>query len=261
MVELVVLGDSSGLMGVDTQRLSEHAGYAAYNLCTIGYLGVEGHRLLLESYIEKHGVPAVVVYHFAPNAMESTETETEKIGYLSRLKGALNLDDGAHRLPSRSYREIVRRRVLPEGVFDALPRGRWPSHRDTLKLLADREGSMSEIVEEDWRSPPVISGIVSPYQRRAMQRLVDLSRRRGFRLNLIVNPLPEIARTATNVAAMAALETEIAGIIEGYKNVDLYRPVSRFYPNDSCATLNHLHPDAVPENSATIADWLLNGPM
>ena len=255
-VDLIVLGDSSGLMGVDSRLLAQQTGRTNYNLCTIGYVGVEGHVLLLEAYIAKHGVPSAVIYHFAPRVMPYTHTYLERIGWLSRLKGALNIEDPSYVLPSQRYRDIARRLIVPEGIYDDVPRGRWPSHSETLKILANNDGYMPEIGISDWKASPIVSGTVSSFQRQSLRRLVELSRRLGFKLYLIANPLPLIARTSANLAAMQTLETEIANIAQDNRQASLYRPFSRFYADEQVVTANHLHPDAVPKNTATISEWI-----
>ncbi len=256
-VELVILGDSSGLMGVDATALSQQMKCTTYNLCTVGWLGIEGHMILLEEFIAERGAPSVVVYHFAPAAMGRSGAEFERIGHLARLKWTLRLQESVCLLPSLHFRNIARRFISPD--YDGIPRGRWPSHSETLRLLTDRQGSMSEVTRSDWNSVPEISGTLSAYQEESIRQLIGLSRRCRFRLYLIANPLPEIARTADNLAAMQALEDAIGRTIAGDRSIRLYRPLVRFYADESCATLDHLRPDAVHKNTATIAEWLLLG--
>ena len=253
-VDLVVLGDSSGLMGVDATLLAKQTGLSTYNLCTIGWLGVEGHVMLLREFMAKHGVPAVVVYHFAPSTMSITEKRLEEVKDLTRLKWTLGLEEPSYLLPSLKYRTPIRNVITPD--FSELPRGRWPSHAETMHRLAERAGSMSELHRDDWLSVPQVSGKLSDCQQQSVRQLVDLARRSGFRLYLIANPLPEIAKTADNLAALQRLEEALERTIEGDETVHLHQPLERFYANEMCATINHLHPDAVDKNTATIAAWV-----
>lgn len=261
-IDLVVLGDSSGLMGVDAKLLSEETGLSTYNLCTIGWIGVEGHLILLEEFIAVHGRPSVVVYHFAPDAMRRQSSSVGEVGYLSRLKWVLGLEEtgNADLLPSFAFRSITRNAVAPDfgnPDFGNIERGRWPSHLETLRLLDERNGSMLEVNRANWINAPELPGGLSSYQQESIRRLVHLSSVYGFRLYLIANPLPEIARSPANSVAMEELEAAIVATIGNSESAHLYRPLCRFTSNESCATLNHLHPNAVPENTMAIADFVL----
>lgn len=51
-VDLLLVGDSSCLMGIDVKRLRERLGKSVASLCSIGYLGPAGYALLLRSFAE-----------------------------------------------------------------------------------------------------------------------------------------------------------------------------------------------------------------
>jgi len=256
-VDLIVIGDSSGLMGVDARILSDETGHQTYNLSTFAWHGVEGHRLLLESFVENHGPPSIVVYYFAPIVMARVERLFKEEGHQSRLRQQLSRE--RYLLPSMNFREIAQRWTVPERLAQSLVtgrRGRYPSHNEMLVSLAKSHGSMKETSRMEWRSAPILAGDISSYQLESLRRLVEMAHEHKFELFLICNPLPEIARTDRNREFMRHLESRFLEVSQDHSQVHVYRPFARYYPNESCALLNHIHPDAIPRNTKEIAAWL-----
>ena len=85
---------------------------------------MEGHLLLFEKFVETHGVPSAVVYHFSPDTLHRNATDVDKAGYLSRFKWVLGVEKKTYILPSYAFRTITRGAVAP--ACEAVPRGRWP---------------------------------------------------------------------------------------------------------------------------------------
>lgn len=255
-IDLLLLGDSSGLMGVDSKSLTQQTKLKTYNLCTIGWIGVEGHVILLQEFIAQHGAPSAVVYHFSPSAMSLTDTQLRRFGYISRLKQSLSLEEPTFSLPSLKHRRAARRLLSPD--YADFPRGQWPSHASTSRLLTARQGSLSEVRRDDWNLVPEISGTLSPCQQAALRQLIQIAEDHRFPLYFLANPLPEIARTESNLAAMGRLEDKFHELTVGKVSIHVHQPFIRFYANHDCATLSHLHPDAIHKNTATIANWVSN---
>ena len=256
-VDLLIVGDSSGLMGVDTLRLQSATGMSAYNLCTVGFLGIDGHRYMLERYIDRHGIPDCVIYHVAPEVMFRDEQKIHEVGWLSRLKWHLGID--REWLPSLNYREHLQQWTTggkPASVNNHnVTRGHWPSHNDVLSQLEENKGSCEETVVTDWQSAPILTGD-SSFQLAALKRLGDMSEEYGISLYVICNPLPRIAVTPKNKESLKALELAMTEALSSAENSRLFTPLFRYYDNDLCATLNHLHPTAIEANTDAIANWL-----
>ncbi len=83
-----------------------------------------------------------------------------------------------------------------------------------------------------------------------------MSEEYGISLYVICNPLPRIAATPKNNESLKALELAVAEALGSAENSHLFTPLFRYYDNELCATLNHLHPTAIEANTNAIANWL-----
>lgn len=64
--DIVVIGDSSGLMGIDSAMLAKQLGKTVENFSTIGYAGPSGYAMIFNAYRNKHGNPAKLILPFHP---------------------------------------------------------------------------------------------------------------------------------------------------------------------------------------------------
>jgi hypothetical protein len=67
--DVVFLGDSACITGLETRRFGELTGLSAYNLGCGGLIGIDGFSLILESYLEHHPVPRMVVFCVHPETL------------------------------------------------------------------------------------------------------------------------------------------------------------------------------------------------
>ncbi len=62
----IILGDSSGALGVDPEVLSQHLPGEAVNLCTFGGMGITGDLWMLDHYLATHPSPrGIILVHAA----------------------------------------------------------------------------------------------------------------------------------------------------------------------------------------------------
>lgn len=64
--QVVFLGGSCCALGIRTLRFEELTGKKAYNLGSIGAIGIDGYLLVLQSYLRRHPKPQVVVLCLQP---------------------------------------------------------------------------------------------------------------------------------------------------------------------------------------------------
>jgi hypothetical protein len=72
--DVVFLGDSSCRCNVRTLQFEAETGLRAYNLGSMGLLGMEGHNLILRDYLQRHPKPRVVVLNLLPDAVQLPES-------------------------------------------------------------------------------------------------------------------------------------------------------------------------------------------
>jgi hypothetical protein len=272
-VDVLVLGDSSGLMGVDPRIIREQTTLSAYNLCTVSWLGVEGNRVLLDQFIATHGQPSIIIYHFAPSELRYDADSLKDMDYVRRVKLWVKLNESIqnpdasvqHRpelsfadqlfLPTQSYRTRVQAslqlRTAETRHLDR-DRGSRGSHRDLLKLFESQHGFLAEIDVTDWSAAPEILAGISDHHKTMFQALITETQRRNIQLILVANPVPEVARTPENERRLHELETALVELTRGQPNVRLLLPLTRYYPNGQMAIQNHVAASAVDKNTREI---------
>lgn len=64
--DIVIFGDSSGLMGIDPGILEKELGRSVQNFCTLGYAGPESYGIMLKEYLARNRAPELVLFAFHP---------------------------------------------------------------------------------------------------------------------------------------------------------------------------------------------------
>ena len=78
----------------------------------------------------------------------------------------------------------------------------------------------------------------------------------GIQTYLVANPLPELAHTTRTDANFAAMLESIENLADSFPNISLLFPHPRNHDGANFATLNHLRPEAVTENTIQIVDQI-----
>ena len=135
-------------------------------------------------------------------------------------------------------------------------RGVWLSHNQTMEELRANQGSMREIASPNWNSVPEIKCQLSKVQSQGLQHLLSICAKQGIQLCLMASPLPEIANTQENLGELQALTDELKSLISKFDQASLAEPMGRFFANDECSSLSHLHPTGVAKNTNEVAETL-----
>lgn len=64
--DIVIFGDSSGLMGIDPRVLERELGVSVQNFCTLAYAGPEAYATMLKEYLTRNPAPKLVLLAFHP---------------------------------------------------------------------------------------------------------------------------------------------------------------------------------------------------
>lgn len=68
--DIVIFGDSSGLMGIDPRILEKELGRTVQNFCTLAYAGPESYATMLEEYLKHNPKPELIILAFHPIQLE-----------------------------------------------------------------------------------------------------------------------------------------------------------------------------------------------
>lgn len=266
--DIVILGDSSGLMGVDPRQLGRLVGRSVYNLATISLMGVEGHQLVFERFAETHGLPATVIYHYAPRDLDFSKEDIQGFGYLTRVKewidaakgSPADLNQEAKWFPSTRFRKYSQRLLslqTARAKFRAQPRGEWGSHDQASARLAQQNGFLAEINQTTWTETQNLDLPLSEYHRESLESLLESLSSAGVQVFVVANPLPQIAKTETTIAGVTKIRHAMETIASRFPAVSILFPEQRFFDDNAFATLNHLRPQDAKSNTEQIAHALV----
>ncbi|MCS7467265.1 hypothetical protein NZK35_11485 [Stieleria sp. ICT_E10.1] len=272
--DVLLLGDSSGLMGLDPRVMSGRVGKDVFNLCSISLIGADGQRAILERYIRTHGRPSVIVYHYAPHDLRYTADDLANWKFRQSVYLWLAASDGqaveaeSYRrdefrvLPSQRFRDAVQRRLF--FVFDRpqnlnTPRGRFGSHHEMVEQVLNQDGFMQEVNEDETDEPRDLNLAMPESQEAALDALLDYVDRIGVPIFLVSNPLPAYAKTDATLESLRRQQQQLQQIMARHEQAAILLPEQRFLPRESFATLNHLRPSAAAQNSKEIADLIKGG--
>ena len=271
--DVLLLGDSSGLMGLDPRVMSGQLGKDVFNLCSISLIGADGQKAMLERYIQTHGRPSIIVYHYAPHDLRYTADDLANWKFRQSVYLWLAAADGhaveveSHvrdefrLLPSQRFRDAAQRRLFfvidrPQNLNS--PRGLFGSHNEMVAQVANQDGFMQEVHEDKTDRPTDLNLTMPESQEAAFEELFDYVDRIGVPIFLVSNPLPEYAKTDATLESLRIQQRQLHRIVARHERAEILLPEQRFLPRESFATLNHLRPSSAAQNSKEIATALLS---
>lgn len=270
-VDIVVIGDSSCLMGIRSGVIEEVTGLSAVNLGTVATLYSDGHADLLEEFIAQRGAPKFVVYHTAAiyGVGFYSADDIADIGLLRqyRLWRGLRPEGSAYRVPSiRRYRKSAQEALHALWVpreqredFLLADRGPYPSDVDMKKMVEELNGGMIEPEQWDWSQVSPEAEHKLHYNKDVfpgLRRLVELAETYDFQLVIAFNPMPEAYRDPRFEETFAAYLADFQRELPPGNRLAYLEPALRYFSNDLCGTVCHLNDDGATENSKHIGQWL-----
>ncbi len=265
--DLLLLGDSSCLMGLKPEVFIEENSLETWNLGTVAWISTQGHAKVLEMYLERFAPPRLLVYHVTADQLVMSMKKLESKRLFKRFSRWIEPDSSEFSfLPSLRYRLETPRimRVLfgliSRNKEDALlnkRRGAFPSDNDVRKILLAQRGFIAENRPYTWPGAPMSwSGRFSKDCEPGLRHILDLSERYDFDVLFVLNPYPVIARTETTANSLEKIKVELSRILKPYRRASLYSPFIRYYPLDLMARLQHVSAEGAADNSRDISRWI-----
>lgn len=273
--EVIFVGDSSCLMGIVPQRITERTGLPAWNLGTVGSLSTHGHARILELYLQRHTAtkPKLVVCYLAPPTLLRTSEQVAELGVLNRFHEWLDGADAGltGRAPLAQLPGYRLRRPLyaaagqmlgdsrPTPVLD-VKRGHFPSDDSIRQTLLKNRGYLPEPRKRTWLPVPNShpTPMPTPDSLSGIVRMFELAQRHSVELLFVMTPLPESYRTREYEQAFRHLEQRLCEAAHPYPNVKLSQPLLRYCRDEDFGTLHHLSETAAPGNSDQVAGLIGN---
>lgn len=271
--DVIFVGDSSCLMGIVPQRITERTGLPAWNLGTVGSLSTHGHARILELYLQRHSStkPKLVVCYFAPPTLLRTSEQVAQTGVFDRFQAWLDGADAGSagraplaQLPGYRLRRPVHA-AAGQLLGDSRPtpalnvkRGHFPSDDSIRQTLLNNRGYLPEPRKRTWLPVPDThpAPMPTPDSLTGIIRMFELAREHSVDLLFVMTPLPESYRTAEYEQAFRHLEVQLSTAARPYPNVTLSEPLLRYCQDGDFGTLHHLSENAAPKNSDQVASLI-----
>ncbi len=165
---LLLLGDSSCLMGIDAAQLSARLGRHVENLCSLGYLGPAGYAAMLDQLLSSNPRPDRLVLVFNPVQFDRRPEYEAWTQFASR--------DAPLPDPS-SYRAVasldyVRTVWLDRVLYDPLPYGYGVYYGGGWQLMAELRERQGSLVDPVTGLNSTDAGTIHPVDQRDIERRI-----------------------------------------------------------------------------------------
>lgn len=251
--DVLLLGDSSCLMGLRPKPIERATGLSAWNLGTLAFAGVGGHQQVYDVFRAQRGPPRFVIYHMSIDLLRQDAPIVQL--ELTRAPQPVPFEV----LPSRQLRYTLARlrNAWLRERFLAVARGPYPSDADMGAFLEQSQGGLDEPKRYPWDGAFSFGELhVSEDCRRGLEELLSRLGRDECQTLLMLNPIPECLATPENLETLRVLEAEVQEIVARHPRAQVYAPFARAYPNHLLGNLNHLTAAGAERESAEVAAWL-----
>ncbi len=269
--EVLFVGDSSCLMSVIPEVITQGTGLRTWNLATVGSLSTLGQADILDLYLTKHPTtqPKLVVCYLAPPTLARDQEEIERQGVYNGLREWLHGADAglAANLPLaqlpgyRLRRPVYQAATQLLGTSQQAPlvnvrRGPFPSDEEVRRTLLATSGYFAETRRNQL---PVIEPATNRLQLtadslRGIVQMFASTHARSIDLVFMMTPLPERYRKPQDDVAYRKLADTLTAAARPYSNVKIHSPLLRYFDDASFGTPHHLTKAGAERNSAELVE-------
>jgi len=266
--DLLLLGDSACLSGLDAGLLMERTGLRTWNLGTFGFTYTDGHADILDLFIAVNGPPRFLIYHTSHYPLTTGFSSRSVRTYLSRLREWLAPPERPrHPLPSLRRRQEIRDFLLSRGTGEVAytgldrPRGEFGSDEELRRELLEGRGTLLPVgtgvdTGDRFEAPMRWGPRFHPDCLEGLRRIFATAAEHGFPVLILFNPLPEAAANEFVRRAMNELEAKLDEVVRPWPGVSIHRPFIRWYPDGLCQDMRHLTRTGTRRQSEELAEWI-----
>lgn len=240
--QLLILGDSAALMGVDVRRLGQELHLQVESLATLGWVGPAGYAQLLDAVVQRAGPPEWVVVLMCGVSLALSEEQFAQAGYEMRV---LSGTASGEEVTRASMRDRIYERLFSPLLDPPLP-GRygfyygWPA--DIAATLERGHGSMVDPSVSNTASlAPSYRFEVSPAVSGRLRLFGHALRARGTARRRLFGtmPLPQTAVGPDSDATRRQALSQVMLTLHFPENSILDLPLA--LPYTQFASLTHLN--------------------
>jgi len=247
-VDMVVLGDSSGLNGFVPDTFSEVTGRSAVNLATHGMAGFAGHRALLREAYRCGSESRNVLLWIHPRTLDRSDEDIEKRGFHRWLRNRIDGMFDRGNAVCRAY-----------DTWGGLLR-----YRLLRKRMRRRDGSRRAT---SWRAELMASHGFLPRRRpgtalndcpqephadalAGVTAIAEFCSSRGIALHIVIMP-----QTEGSPVTSAHLRDVVRRLSASAPAAEFIDTVPDFFPRAWFADAGHLYEPRAPEMTRMVAEY------
>lgn len=269
--DVVLIGDSSCLMGLSPDVIEGDTGLSVVNLAMVKHIGIPGIKEVLRVYCEKWGPPKVVILHISHDLPQKDGEQLaikrqfikNFIGWLQDVTGEGGQLLSWKKMPPKRTVNCVNSLVWeirkhpsldqPRAVF-AEPKTPveaklfYPSDNDVRDYMINSSGFFPCVDIPVLSEPMEIDFSLSQKFSDDVDSLIEFVVNRGAKVVFVMQPVPERARGESTDSAYAAMAERFAEYIGS--------PFAPYLPNEFFADPKHLSSKGVASNSHRVSDLI-----
>lgn len=231
--DVLIIGDSSALMGVDVAAVAERLGQRAEGLSTIGFVGPAGYASLLDRYLPRHDPKPTIVVLVNGRTTEIAGDLGALHHFEAFVKSPYADTDFFENARNKAHADLVAKAIDPplKGPFGL----RYGSPADLVRAIQVGRGSL---VDPTPAMAPPEPGSVTPYvftlsdgmaeRFRVMQKAFE--RHGATRVLLGITPLPDAHADERTHTTRMEVRDRLVEILGASAVLDLppTRPTTQF---------------------------------
>ncbi|HET6324693.1 MAG TPA: hypothetical protein VFG04_08340 [Planctomycetaceae bacterium] len=266
--DVVFLGDSTCRCSIDPLVFQRVSGLSAYNLGSMGALGVGGYRLILQLYLQHHPKPRAVVLAVTPDDLDANVSELRG-GWPDRFRWSYSFDDGntIHMpedlesvmfLAQRGMQiaRLYRAHSFAGQRFDPRVQFLYGGGKDTYLTLEQKMRQTKgywALAGKHWDAgtdaPNKTKVTASRQWEAGLPDLAQLTEANGVLLIVRLVPLVETSKTDYD-----PIRGWLRGLEREYARLSVIRPEVLLYDEGLCWDYQHLNAAGVDKFSRSLAE-------
>jgi len=262
--DVIFLGDSTCLVGLEPNKFEQLTGLKAYNLSSVGVIGMAGFNIVFRDYLQHHPKPRVLVFCVHPALLPVSATQLQPRMIMTQFFWAYGGDTQLPVPPdvkSGNYFIEEGAKIIVGWVMGGIdhyvdvpiPRRKGLTFNSLGRQISDQRGFWAHPgVMPAYRRRPVDPQkplFLSLDYQRGLDDLARLTSANGITLLIRLSPMMAGASTEN----FSRLDSELKDFESAHQDVVVSRPEVLERPPSDFAELSHLNRSGADDFTAFVA--------
>jgi len=263
--DVIFLGDSTCLTGLEPLKFKRLTGLKAYNLGSVGVLGIDGFVTVFQDYLKHHPKPRVLVFCVHPDTLQMPVSSLGPQEVQEQFLWAYGAESAKAKFFSekplvyyvRQGAQIIIGHIAggPDHYLnEPIPNRKGMTFNSLWQQVANQRGYWAHpgVLPENFRRPVDPSGPLRlvPDYKQGLDSLARITSENGIILFIQLSP-----RVTTGSAEdYSGLNSDLENLAAQYQNVSVSQPVVLVHNPSSFGELRHLNRKGADAFTSLVAD-------